>query len=485
VLFNLTMMMPKFQYLRTVLFVIGTLVSLSKSFSSVVTTTLRRQTTPTTTTTRLFENLDDLRNNLESSWNVESMGQIPNNPQAAAEEAASSIRQARIDGLGNMCFVDLFLPQYDIAQGDNMYDEVEAVEYCTFLSKYLDTQAVIYVRDQISLRRVSRVLGNREKKRLRKEIENDGGAIEEMYEYDEVSMIIDEDDPDWDKYPDEDVVEGNNDSSSSSDSSSMQSDFYDDFAEVGSVDDSFFTTSSPSSSSPPQVDDKLVSSFRDQLSSVWQGDNEESNQQPPKGNKRTKVIKKLIRREIDEDASMTAQLAAQMNYRIASLFGDSKISNGGEITSDVVKAVKKHGLPKEEEETMIILSTNSDAEMLAVRALVSKYKNNKNLIFVNCRLDPLPLELDSCSTVYHLTPMVAVTTVDPRNVFNSKVSEEKETPIKVVSIRRYPGDWEVYVDADGNGFELAQKASASKFPKKGPGNEWIASAVKTYFESRQ
>jgi len=81
---------------------------------------------------------------------------------------------------------------------------------------------------------------------------------------------------------------------------------------------------------------------------------------------------------------------------------------------------------------------------------------------------------------------------DPSNIFddyererNEKLSsprDEKAPPIKVVSIRRYPRDWEVYVDADGNGFELAQKTPAFKFPKKGPGMEWIATAVKNFFQ---
>jgi hypothetical protein len=132
---------------------------------------------------------------------------------------------------------------------------------------------------------------------------------------------------------------------------------------------------------------------------------------------------------------------------------------------------------------MIILSATSEAEMLAVRALVSKYKESKKIIFVNCRLDPLPLELEDCHTVYHLTPMVATTTIDDRNLF-SKVSTKERPPIKVVSIRRYPSDWEIYIDADGNGFELAQKAPAAGFAKQGPNPGWIGGVIKYFMESR-
>jgi hypothetical protein len=52
-------------------------------------------------------------------------------------------------------------------------------------------------------------------------------------------------------------------------------------------------------------------------------------------------------------------------------------------------------------------------------------------------------------------------------------------------MRRYPKDWEVYVDADGNGFELADVAKESQIRgKKGPPMEWIAGCVKRHMESK-
>mmetsp|Transcript_13693 Transcript_13693/g.22659 ORF Transcript_13693/g.22659 Transcript_13693/m.22659 type:complete len:126 (+) Transcript_13693:1-378(+) len=117
--------------------------------------------------------------------------------------------------------------------------------------------------------------------------------------------------------------------------------------------------------------------------------------------------------------------------------------------------------------------------MLAVRALMAKYAKDKKIILVNCRLDPLPRELEKCNTVYHLTPLVATTALDERNLFG-KESQEERPPIKVVSIRRYPGQWEVYVDADGKGFELAQRTAANQFQSKGPSFDWIGGVIKAF-----
>lgn len=156
------------------------------------------------------------------------------------------------------------------------------------------------------------------------------------------------------------------------------------------------------------------------------------------------------------------------------------------MMDQVVKAVSANGKPTEDEETVIILSAVEKDEMIAVRSLVAKYKGKKNIILVNCQLDPLPRELIWANTVYSILPLVARPVVSDENVFGTeKPQDEGETPPKVVVMRRYPKDWEVYVDVDGNGFELADIAKASQVRgKKRPPMEYIAGCVKRYMESK-
>jgi len=80
------------------------------------------------------------------------------------------------------------------------------------------------------------------------------------------------------------------------------------------------------------------------------------NHKRKKQKKITKRIKRKISNYFEDDEELLVRRkfqrrAKERNYRIASLFGDSQISNGGEMTNDVIKALKKHGLPKKDEDT--------------------------------------------------------------------------------------------------------------------------------------
>jgi mannose/fructose-specific phosphotransferase system component IIA len=57
-----------------------------------------------------------MRRLLEASWNIETMGAVPTNPEDAADAAATSIQSA-VDNGESLFFVDLLLPSYDISQG--------------------------------------------------------------------------------------------------------------------------------------------------------------------------------------------------------------------------------------------------------------------------------------------------------------------------------------------------------------------------------
>jgi hypothetical protein len=108
------------------------------------------------------ENVDGMRRLLESSWNSETMGKVPTSAESAAEAAASSLLIAMERGSTSIFFVNVLLPQYDIAQGDLVYDEVLAVEFCIELANQMKGKSSIVVRDDKTLETVSRILDARE-----------------------------------------------------------------------------------------------------------------------------------------------------------------------------------------------------------------------------------------------------------------------------------------------------------------------------------
>jgi hypothetical protein len=382
--------------------------------------------------------LDDMRKLLESSWNADTMGAVPTNPEIAAIEAATCIKSARENGQ-SLVSVNLLLPSYDVLQGPNVYDHVLAVEFCIALSHALEDQACILVRDGKTFNSISRVLEARERD-LR---------LEEELAEDDV---------------DDDIDVG----------------LYDGFASSGSIgdDETIESTKQDEESSPAGAD---VDVFREQLMARWDG--------PTTGGKSDAATARPIRDSTSRDLTPesnkkenTKTFCLEKMYRLASLFGDAIISRGPDMVNQAVKAVSVNALPTEDEETIIILSAVQNEEVVAVRSLAAKYKATKNIILVNCQFEPLPRELARAITVYSVLPLVAKPVIMERNAFGKLV--ENQEPPKVVVMRRYPKEWEVYVDANGGGFELADIARASQVGKKGPPMEWIAACVKRHLQSK-
>jgi Domain of unknown function (DUF1995) len=398
---------------------------------------------------------DEIRKSLESSWNVESMGPVPTSPQLAAREAANAIEKARQDGEGSVSFVNLWVPQYDIQQGPRYYDEVEAVDFCRLLAEcWKPGRSVIYVRDQKTVQLVSKIIHLRAEQSRLEDAGKKGGYK------DNVDMEVE---------PDQEEK-----ASETEPSSSVQ--VFDDFNDFAQGDPLFFSLEVPTVPNSRNMD-KSDLPLSPRRSESLKDD--------------TSVTKSKIERKRNKEVNSFNQ---PQYYRLASLFGDKIISSGLNMSKSVVAAIKAHGLPRADEETMIVLSANSDEEMLAIRALITKYSGSKTIVLVNCRLNTLPLELQDCRAVYHLTPLVATSgnpLSDPRNLFrpSSQPIEAKEgddtakeppRPIKIVSLRRYPGDWQIYVDTDGNGFELARRAPAKTFNHKGPPVDYIVEAIKSF-----
>ena len=356
------------------------------------------------------EDLDAMRRLLEESWNADTMGEVPSNPEAAANEAYGAIMSASEDGK-NLFFVDLLLPSYE--KGERLYDEVLAVEYCIALSSCLKGKSEILVRDEKTFKTVRRVLDARDRNRDKTD--------DETYDYDSED--------------DEDVE-------------------------------------SPSSS-PDSTD---VDAFRRKLISNWDTNDEDSEavQDIPKE-------ERIPTNEPDRKNTSEKSQTTNKSYRIASMFGDEIISRGSDMPADVVRAVQMHALPYEEEENIIIVSAISREEMIAIRSLVDAYEGTKRIIMVNCKLDPMPRELLLAETVYSILPLMAKPTgSESRN--NAATRNDTSTSPKVVVLRRYPRDWEIYVDM-GRGFELAKKTPADKESTKGPSMEFVADSVQEFLES--
>ena len=175
------------------------------------------------------------------------------------------------------------------------------------------------------------------------------------------------------------------------------------------------------------------------------------------------------------------------DYRLASLFGDEKLGEGPDMPQAVIKAVREHGLPKSDEDTMIFLSSASLEEMVALRGLLAKYASDKLIIFINCKLDPLPREMSGAIKAYSLLPLVTKMAKSDTNIFADSqrpTSEQEDKPIRVVVLRRYPGDWKIFVDSDEKGFQLALSLPLDESDGNGPTMDVVAGAVTDHLLSQ-
>lgn len=461
-----------------------------------------------------MDNTDGLRRLLEASWNAESMGRVPTTPAQAAQACAGSLRQAvekknaGKNRSGGVYLVDLRLPQYDISAGPNLYDEVLAVEFCTSLAAQLASSSSdrgdrgrggsdceILVRDAKVLHTVTRVLNAREgitsssSSSTAPPIQQKPTAPAEPETTKSQAPTQAEDTEFFDDFADFGTIGGGGSSgdddpspapqasSSSSSSSSSSIESGDDFSvasskDVGSsssdvdsfraqLDRTFYSSDSVASSSEIAEEERLLD--KEEASST--SSSEWANKRPSASNRR----------------------AEKKRYRLASLLGDATISSGPDMVDHVVAAVSAHAKPTETEDTVIVLSPASREEMVAIRALVASYRATKTIVLVNCQLEPpLPRELMGAETVYSVLPLIAKPTASTSNDSNSKNAAADAAPsTRVVVLRRYPRDWEVYVDVgNGRGFDLAASVPDGSVPgKQGPTMEWISAAVKRYLQS--
>lgn len=413
------------------------------------------------------KSIEIMKQMLEASWNADTMGTVPTTPESAAESASAAISNALTENK-NMLFVDLLLPAYDISQGFNVYDDVLAVEFCIALSNELvkkvneSKKCAILVKDGKSERSVSRVLNVKEKQTL----ETEDDVDYDYYEEEEEEEILMEDTDGIGS-----VVE------------------FDDFSDFGESSGSFYNDFEDNAATPEEKND--IDSFRQNVIQNWDGINpdgeieekEYSLEEKPKKKKRKKKKKQNV---VD---------ASPKTYRLGSLFGDSRISTGPDMFDDAMDAVDKNvfdtDITEDQEDTLIVLSAFSEEEMIGVRRLVAKHKDTKTIIFVNCKLNPIPRELIFAETVYSILPLIARPVQSKTNILSNNESgnsQQGPSSPKIVVLRRFPNDWEVHVDADGqSGFELADivpsamiSTSESIGGSKGPSGGVISTIVKKF-----
>lgn len=377
------------------------------------------------------DDLNAMRSMLEASWDSDTMGQVPSDSSIAANEAFSSILSAKEKGV-SVFFIDLLLPSYDVSQGSNLYDEVLAVEYCIALADCLKEKSTILVRDDNTVSTVRRILDRREEERQ--------AALA-------VINISDEDETDREGEENEDESNG--------------------FSDEENEDMSDATTGL----SDPESD---MDSFRQQLMSSWENDDEKIE---PRISERTKIPPKS--EEPISQSRSPKTILSEKRYRIASLFGNARISEGPDMIDNVVKALRANALPKDDEEILIVLSAITIEEMVAVRSLVAKYESSKQIILVNCKLNPIPKELYGAETVYSILPLIA----RPVDADSQVAPKDGKSQPKVVVLRRYPGEWQVFVDV-GKGFKLAKSApSSGMLNRRGPPIQWVQQVVQNYMKS--
>jgi hypothetical protein len=391
------------------------------------------------------EALDAMRSLLETSWDADTMGRVPSDPIAAANEAFAGISSASENGI-NICFVDLLLPSYDITFGTNMYDEVIAVEYCIAISSCLKGRTSVLVRDARTVKTVGRILDAREIYKLEAK---------------------DEEEDDEDDYDDEEEEEDDEDEDVFSDDEGGEDEYDEDISDVGSVGDG-------APSVPLSTTD--VNSFREQLISGWNSDSNSDLLDGKTENQPSIGQTPEARQPKRQEKKKKSRPPPPKRYRLASFFGDSVISSGANMVQDVIRVIQENALPTEEEETIIILSPISREEVVAVRSLVANYAATKRIVLVNSKIDPLPKELLAGVTVYSVLPLLA----QPTGVKSG--DSDKPNP-NVVVLRRYPRDWEIFVDI-GKGFELAATKAASPEKTAGPDKEWIAACVQQHLKSK-
>lgn len=369
---------------------------------------------------------DGLRKALENSWNTSMMGRVPIDPESAAKEAHSSILQAA----GGMKSADGEVEETDDMAGiffvDLLlpaYDIRQVVEGINLYDEVTAVEYCIALADCFKGKTEILVKEGKTVRAVTKVLK----AREERERQEREAVS------------DADVV----------------------FGDGNFVDNQI----EPAEEKTEEIDTDPEDDFRSKLMASW---NNESDAPVEDGIDMTPTKKKEVI-ETPEDSSKS--------YRLASLFGDAKINQGADMASFVIQAVRENALARDEEDNIIILSAIGVDEMVAVRGLVAKYASEKKIILVNCQFNPVPRELMAADTVYSVLPLAGKKKTND----GVNLGEDDKPPPKIVVLRRYPKDWEVFVDV-GIGYELAETVRVDSSNRRGLSMEYIARAVTRHLD---
>jgi len=399
-----------------------------KSFEGPTTFRMRHRMPVKSRQSRLFGAVGDndpMRKMLESSWNTSKMGRIPVDADAAAKEAHSSILKAA----GTTA-----------ADGDDI-EEQESMTGTFFIDLLLPSYDISQVQkgvnlyDEVTAVEYCIALANCFKGKTEILVRDDNivqtvAKVLKFREETEQKDFVSEGD----------LVFGGGD---------VVDDSKDD------VDDMNEGTESVTDS-----DD-----FRQKLRVNWEDDSDTPSEDG------IDISSSTPKKTIKEPSSTSK------SYRLASLFGNARIKQGPDMAARVIQAVRENALAADDEDNIIILSAVGKDEMVAVRGLVAKYGDQKKIILVNCQFQPVPRELLSAETVYSVLPLIGKKTTNK----NESDNDNDNDPPKIVVLRRYPKDWEVFVDV-GSGYELAETAPVDGSNKRGLSMEFIARSVTRHLD---
>lgn len=391
--------------------------------------------------------IDGMRKLLEGSWNSNMMGKLPTTPTNAANEAGGSLLTAKERGL-DLVLINLLLPSYDVAMGSSVYDEVEAVSFCVALSQFLEGKASIVVRDNKTVNTVSRVLAAREK-------ETAAEMLTLQKKREQEKLVEEEEADDDDDF--EARVEGEIEDDSEEEEEEEVLDTVEDDEKSEELED---------------FRRQLMMDWDEEDNDVWAAD------QGKKEKKKGEDANSEKEAALDKESEPSSEVLAQKpkSYRLASMFGDATFKKGPDMFDKVVKAVSTNGQPQEDEDTLIVLSANSEEETIGIRALVAKYQHKKTIVLVNCQMDPIPRELVKAETIYSLLPLIA-------RPVGAKTEAPSIAQPKVIVLRRYPRDFEVFMDF-GTGFELTETVTTDQVGRTGPSMAWIVDRLKRQMDAR-
>jgi len=187
--------------------------------------------------------------------------------------------------------------------------------------------------------------------------------------------------------------------------------------------------------------------------------------------------------DVDDD---TCSSTPDISCRISSIFGNNQIRNGPDMFDDVCSIVDTNlkSFIQATDRVILILLPTSTPDMVACRRIIGLNRGKNKIIFINSKLDPLPRELLNAETVYSISALVA-------KALRSNSNDMEKAPIepKVVVMRRYPRDWELYIAlpnddgiVDNKDFEQVDSISADRVAKNGPNNSWVTACVQKYMK---